>query len=216
MNYLFGRSAAVPSPNSVNNTDSPNVLANTNKTDKTANTNKTTNSIPAFTVSVAESVTAGALANSLCSEPGASSYFNGGIVAYSIASKKDILNVDVNYAESHNFANPFTTAEMARAVVKMLKSRIGIATTGYSLPMKRMADEKTNVCELNIVIPYAYICLYDSFTDEEITYKIEYDSYSGVGNQAVQKASAQALFALKAHKLYNTYVEKMKKKECVV
>jgi PncC family amidohydrolase len=162
------------------------------------------------TVSVAESVTAGALANTLCSAPGASSYFNGGIVAYSIASKKDILGVDVVYAEQHNFANPFTTAEMAKAVVKMLKSRIGIATTGYSLPLKRAADEKTGVCELNVEIPYAYICMYDSATDSEFITKVEYTSYDAKGNQAIQKAAAQAHFALKAHKMYTEYVEKIK------
>lgn len=160
-----------------------------------------------ITVSVAESVTAGALANSLCAEPGASEYFTGGIVAYSISSKKDILGIDTQYAEKNNFANPFTTTEMAKAVTKMLKSRIGIATTGYSLPKKQSASE--TLCELDIKIPYAHICLYDSFLDVSISIKVEYKKYNAKDNQAVQKASAQALFALEAHKLYNSYISKL-------
>lgn len=166
-------------------------------------------SVP-FTVSVAESVTAGALANVLCAEPGASKHFIGGIVAYSIASKKDILKVDVTYAEKNNFANPFTTLEMAKAVAAMLKSRIGIATTGYSLPKKQ--DATDTVCELDVTIPYAYICLYDSHLQKDVTIKVTYDKYSADTNQAVQKASAQALFSLEALKLFNNYKADIEKK----
>lgn len=161
-----------------------------------------------LTVSVAESVTAGALANSLCSEPGASEYFRGGIVAYSIASKKDILGIDTVYAEKNNFANPFTTSEMARAVTKMLKSRFGIATTGYSLPKKQAADETH--CELDVKIPYACICLYDSYLNVDISITVHYKKYTPDENQALHKASAQAMFALEAHKLYKDYIAKLK------
>ena len=82
-----------------------------------------------ISVSVAESVTAGAVCNSICSEPGASGYFKGGITAYSIASKKEILGIDTSFAEANNFANPLTTIELAKAIVKMFKSRYGISTT---------------------------------------------------------------------------------------
>lgn len=160
-----------------------------------------------ITVSVAESVTAGALANTLCAEPGASEYFKGGIVAYSIASKRDILGVDTTYAEKNNFANPFTTSEMAKSVTKMMKSRFGIATTGYSLPKKQTADDLH--CELDVAIPYAYICLHDSYLNVDISVKVEYKKYLVAGNQAIQKASAQAMFALEACKLYKDYVNKL-------
>jgi hypothetical protein len=163
-----------------------------------------------ITVSVAESVTAGALSNSLCSEPGASKMFTGGIVAYSINSKKDILGVDVKYAELNNFANPFTTCEMAKAVVKKLKSRIGIATTGYSLPYKR--DATSIECGLDIKIPYACICLYDSIRDIDQTITVYYTDYDPNGNQKIQKASAQAKFALVAHNMFNEYVQGILKK----
>ena len=163
-----------------------------------------------LTVSVAESVTAGALANSLCSEHGASSYFKGGIVAYSILSKKEILGIDTEYAEANNFANPFTTLEMAKSVAKMFNSRIGIATTGYSLPRFRPANIERNECELNITKPYAYITLYDRFTNQEITVREEFN-YSARENDTIQRAMIQSKIALLATSMYKKHIEKINK-----
>lgn len=163
-----------------------------------------------ITISVAESVTAGAVCNSLCAEPGASSYFKGGITAYSIASKKEILGIDTKYAELNNFANPFTTVEMAKAVAKMFKSRFGIATTGYSLPHYRPENKEKGECELKIDTPYAYICLYDSYTGEEITIREEYQ-YDTTGSKAIQRANIQAKIAILATKMYKDRTEQILK-----
>lgn len=161
-----------------------------------------------FTVSVAESVTAGALANTLCAEPGASTYFKGGIVAYSIASKKEILGIDIVYAEKNNFANPFTTLEMAKAVVKLYNSRIGISTTGYSLPTSRPENKELGQCALDIKNPYAYICLYDSLMDEEIIKKVEFN-YDEKSSTLIQRATVQAKVALEGKNMYVEYTKKM-------
>lgn len=160
------------------------------------------------TVSVAESVTAGAVANSICSEPGASTYFKGAIVPYTIASKKELLNIDVQYAELHNHANEFTTTEMAKAAVKMFKSRIGIATTGYSLPYKRDENKELGQCELNITTPYAYICLYDVLLDKSIILKKEYE-YDPNQSDKLQRATLQAKVAIEATNLYKEYVKEI-------
>lgn len=156
-------------------------------------------------IAVAESVTAGALANTLCSKPGASSYFKGGIVAYSITSKKEILGIDVKYAEQNNHANIFTTTEMAKAAAKMFKARFGMATTGYSLPMKREANPEKGECELNIVEPYVIIVLYDTLTDriQHLEKRYKYDPNS---NRKMQRANVQALSAIAATELYESYI----------
>ena len=157
-----------------------------------------------ITIAVAESVTAGALANTLCSEPGASAFFKGGVVAYSINSKKEILGVNIEYAERNNFANPVTTSEMARSVVKMFKARFGMATTGYSLPITRPENKETGECALDIKKPYAYICLYDSALDIEYITREEFE-YNINENPTIQKASVQARVALKAKQMYENY-----------
>lgn len=158
-------------------------------------------------VSVAESVTAGALCNALCAEPGASKYFKGGITAYSIASKQEILGIDMKLAEQHNYATPFTTVEMAKAAVKLFKSRYGIATTGYSLPYHREENKEKNECELHIETPYAYICIYDALTDQDITVREDF-KYNERESKAIQRANMQAITALLATKLYNELVIK--------
>jgi PncC family amidohydrolase len=160
------------------------------------------------TVSCAESVTAGALANSLASEPGASKYFKGGIVAYNASSKKELLGIDTAYAELHNHANPFTTAEMAKAIVGKFKTRIGIATTGYSLPFHREENKEADECELHIDKPYAYICLYDVLLDKNITIKEEFD-YDPTQPRSLQRAMVQAKVSIKATQLYRDYVKKL-------
>lgn len=154
-----------------------------------------------FTVAVAESVTAGALTNTICSEPGASKFFKGSVIVYSIQSKKDILGIDIKYAEKTNFANPFTTSEMARAVCKMFKSRIGMSTTGYSLPIKREFDADQDLCALDIKHPYAYICLYDSNTNHEVVNRIEF-TYNKNESDVIQRASVQTKVALEGRKMY--------------
>jgi nicotinamide-nucleotide amidase len=162
-----------------------------------------------ITVAAAESVTAGALTNVLCSEPGASSYFKGSIVAYSIQSKKDLLDIDIKYAEQHNFANPSTTLEMAKQVSKKCKARIGLATTGYSLPMKREENKERGECALDIQNPYAYICLYDSATGYNKIVKVEF-LYDETSSKQIQRATVQTKVALEGRTLYLDYIKSLR------
>jgi PncC family amidohydrolase len=160
-------------------------------------------------VAVAESVTAGALINTLCSEPGASKYFKGGIVTYSRESNKELLNIDISNVENNNFANPFTTADMAKKAAIMFKSRFGLATTGYSLPLTRHANKETGECELIIEKPYAYICLYDQISGSNVITRIDFPDHNPKENQTLQRAQVQVKVALKAQQIYNEYVSKI-------
>lgn len=157
-----------------------------------------------FTIAIAESVSAGTVQTIFCAEPGASKFFKGGITTYSIQSKKDILNIDIDYAEKQNFANPFTTLEMAKAVVDLYKARIGISTTGYSLPMYRKAIPEQGLCELNITEPYAYICLYDKKIDAHVIERIELPLDKLLPDH-LQRAQNLATIAIKCKKLYVRY-----------
>lgn len=156
-------------------------------------------------VAVAESVTAGALSNTLCSEPGSSKFFLGGIIAYNMATQTKLLNVDAEYAEKNNFANPFTTLTMAKNVTDLFKARIGISTTGFSLPTYRTADPIKGKCEIDVKIPYAYICIYDSLTDFHKIYKVTNDDYSANGNQKIQRAEMQVKVATYCKKIFDEY-----------
>lgn len=156
-----------------------------------------------ITVAVAESVTAGALSNVLCSEPGASNFFKGGIVAYSVSSKKEILGIDIEYAEKHNFANPSTTLEMAVQISKMFNARIGLSTTGYSLPIFREENDKQ--CALDVKDPYAYICLYDAQKNYHKILRVEF-TYDDQQSKQIQRATVQTKVALDGKRLYESYI----------
>jgi nicotinamide mononucleotide (NMN) deamidase PncC len=165
-----------------------------------------------LSVSVAESVTAGALSNIICSEPGSSTFFLGGIVAYNMETQEKLLNIDSKFAEKNNFANPFTTFNMAKNVTEIFNSRIGISTTGYSLPLFRKANIENGNCEIDVKIPFSYICLYDAKTKLNIIYKIINKDYDLNGNQKVQKAHTQTIIALECKKLFYDYCLRIKNK----
>lgn len=164
-----------------------------------------------LSVSVAESVTAGALSNTLCSIPGARNYFMGSMVLYSLQSKYDLLGIDIKYAELYNFANPLTTYEMAVAICKRFKSRIGIATTGYSLPYSREEDKSNGLCALDIRIPYVMVTLYDSQTNYNLTRRFDYD-FEEVTPKLL-RSRVQAKASLDAQKMYLEYCYRIQKKK---
>lgn len=172
------------------------------------NTTKNNDDTTDFTIGVAESVTAGALSNTLCSEPGSSKFFRGGIIAYSIESKKLLLGIDVNYAELHNFTNELTTNAMAKAAAEKFNARIGLATTGYSLPIKR--DEiPGKCCALDIDKPYTVISLYDSKLDVYFVDKLSFE-YFPEKPKRFQRATVQSKTALRGKRMYQRYIKQLK------
>lgn len=82
-----------------------------------------------LTLAVAESVTGGYVAGRLCTVPGASAVFRGGIIAYSPEVKFEILGVPEGPVVSEDAA-----VAMAEGVRTRLGADIGIATTGVAGP----------------------------------------------------------------------------------
>ena len=160
-----------------------------------------------MTVAVAESVTAGALSNALCTEPGSSDFFAGGVITYNRKSNKEILDIVPRKEDKYNFANDYTTGEMAAAACRMFKSRIGIATTGYSLPINKKKNNDRSACPMEITIPYAIICLYDSLLDKYIFKKISFP-YDAKYSKKINRALVQTKVAEAGRKLFQSYIEK--------
>ncbi len=163
-----------------------------------------------ITVSTVESVSVGCVACTLCSLPGSFKYFKGGVVCYSIMSKKDILGIDTKYTELNNFANTSTTLEMSKAGIRLFHSRICISTTGYSLPYYRNENLEKNECALDIQTPYALICLYDAKLDYHKIVKIEYP-YDKDKPDYLQRSQNQASIAIEAYNMYTNYINTLKK-----
>jgi nicotinamide-nucleotide amidase len=87
-----------------------------------------------LTVSVAESCTGGLVGNLLTNVPGSSTYFHGGVTAYSNQAKIDLLGVSAETIEKHGAVSDQAVREMAEGIREKFKADIGIATTGIAGP----------------------------------------------------------------------------------
>lgn len=88
------------------------------------------------TVSVAESASVGNLAKLLAAESGASKFFQGGVVAYSLRQKVKLLGVGEDHAQAVNCVSHQVAAEMARGVRNLFMTDVGVSITGYADPDK--------------------------------------------------------------------------------
>ncbi len=85
-------------------------------------------------ISVAESCTGGLIGNLLTNSPGSSTYFLGGVVAYSNPSKVDLLDVSQRTLEKFGAVSDQTVREMAEGVRKRLNTDMGLAVSGIAGP----------------------------------------------------------------------------------
>ncbi len=87
-----------------------------------------------LTVSVAEACTSGLLAYRLTGVPGSSRYFVGGVLSYSNEVKEKVLNVPKELMIREGSVSEETAISMAKGVRDLLKSDLGLGTTGVMGP----------------------------------------------------------------------------------
>jgi nicotinamide-nucleotide amidase len=86
------------------------------------------------TMGTAESCTGGYIAQMITAVPGSSSYFKGTVVCYSNEIKEDLLGVDPETLSIFGAVSERTVKEMAKGVLKNLKSDYALATSGIMGP----------------------------------------------------------------------------------
>ncbi len=87
-----------------------------------------------LTLAVGESCTGGLVSHRITNVPGSSSYFLGGIVAYSNEIKERLLAVSPSSLEVHGAVSEQVALEMARGAKSRLGADVGIAVTGIAGP----------------------------------------------------------------------------------
>jgi len=87
-----------------------------------------------LTIGTAESCTGGLLANQIVSVPGASSYFEGSVVAYSYRLKRELLGVAEATLVKHGAVSEETVIGMAKGALKTLGTDIAISISGIAGP----------------------------------------------------------------------------------
>jgi nicotinamide-nucleotide amidase len=89
---------------------------------------------PRLTLAVAESLTCGHVQAAIGAVSGASSYFLGGVTAYSLAAKVKLLGVNRAHARRVNGVSQRVAVEMARGACTRFGADVAVATTGYAEP----------------------------------------------------------------------------------
>ena len=87
-----------------------------------------------LTISTAESITGGEIASTICSIPGASNYFKGGVVSYTKEAKCSLLGLKMEEIEKYGVYSKETVISMAKGIKKRTNSNIAIATSGVAGP----------------------------------------------------------------------------------
>jgi nicotinamide-nucleotide amidase len=89
---------------------------------------------PRLTLAVAESLTSGHVQAAIGAVSGASEYFLGGVTAYSIDQKVELLGVNRRAAARVNCVSAEVAQEMAQGACRLFGSDLAVATTGYAEP----------------------------------------------------------------------------------
>lgn len=105
------------------------------------------------TLALAESCTGGKIAERITSQPGVSAFFKGSIVAYSTASKINLLKVNPELINQHSVVSKSIAESMALKVKKMFESDYAIATTGIAGPSKGESNAELGTVFIAVATP---------------------------------------------------------------
>src|SRR5437867_1599881 len=87
-----------------------------------------------WTLAVAEACTGGLLGHRLTSVPGASAYFERGVLAYSTRAKEGLLGVPESILSAHGAVSGPCSEAMARGVATLAGASCALAVTGIAGP----------------------------------------------------------------------------------
>ena len=87
-----------------------------------------------LTIVVAEACTAGLVGSMLCSVPGSSRYFYGGVITYAGGLKTRLLGIPEEFLQREGSVSPAAALEMARKAWQLLDADVGVSTTGVAGP----------------------------------------------------------------------------------
>jgi PncC family amidohydrolase len=95
-----------------------------------------------LTLSVAESCTGGLISHYITVLPGASSFFEAGVVTYSAEAKKKILGISPSTIKKYGVVSESTASEMAENVRALTGTDYAFSTTGNLGPDVLEGKEK--------------------------------------------------------------------------
>ena len=106
-----------------------------------------------WTISTAESCTGGLCAAALVDLPGSSTWYSGGVVAYSNAIKHELLDVPKGVLEDHGAVSEPVALAMAEGVRSRCRSSVSCSTTGIAGPGGGTSDKPVGLVWIGIATP---------------------------------------------------------------
>ncbi len=106
------------------------------------------------TISCAESCSGGAIATRFTSQPGASNFFKGSAVTYSVDSKTSILEVESSLIKQHGVVSAEVASAMALGAQKKYNSDFALSTTGNAGPSMGDQGQEVGTVFIGLATPY--------------------------------------------------------------
>ena len=110
-----------------------------------------------LSLSTVESVTGGKLSNSIIKKAGASKFFKGSLVTYSIESKINILQIDKDLIYKFSPVSKEISYEMVKSGKKIMNTDYCISTTGNAGPSTNDHFSKIGQIFISIATPQKII-----------------------------------------------------------
>ena len=115
-------------------------------------------------LAVAESCTGGLIGARLTSVPGSSTFFTGGVIAYSNELKMGLLGVPMGLLESEGAVSGLVVEAMAMGVVGTAMADCSIAVTGVAGPDGGTPEKPVGTVWVGIALPSGTISRQYNFT----------------------------------------------------
>ncbi len=124
-----------------------------------------------LTIAVAESCTGGMVAHRITNVPGSSIYFERGLIAYSNASKTEILGVPNDLIECYGAVSEEVAGAMASGVRRIAKTDLGLSTTGVAGPTGGTPEKPVGLVWIAYADARETVALNFMFADERRLFK---------------------------------------------
>jgi nicotinamide-nucleotide amidase len=141
------------------------------------------------TLAVAESLTGGLICSRLTDIPGASDYFDRGLVAYSNDAKQTELGVSRESLDADGAVSESVAGEMARGIRDTAGTTWGVSTTGIAGPTGGTPEKPVGL----VYIGVAYAGPWGS---ESSFTRVDRHVFDGDRLAVTQQSATQALVAL--------------------
>ncbi len=116
-----------------------------------------------WTVGVAESCTGGLLSTWICSQPGVSSFFLGGVVSYGRDVKISLLDVPPHVLSAHGEVSLPTAKAMASGLKKRIGCDWSVSITGIAGPTGGTADKPVGFVCFGVAGPGFELSVHQQF-----------------------------------------------------